>query len=489
MTADGVSSDHTLGGFFGRDLTYVVLWAAQLGLATLITPVVTRLLGPMHFGLAASCLALMQLLVAIAGFGLGAGAQRVFANNGDREARKVVTLSLAFAVLCLILLTVSGRLWAPVLRFGHYSGAVPFAVEWAMCSAVTMTVMAVLRSRDQLKRFALVSLMQTTLAEALSLMLVLFVRRTASEYILGELLGQAATLIVALCLVRPVVVGRRDLGPLRAVLRFSAPLMPMALAAFVLSNSDRLVVNADLGHVAAARYAVASNVGSIALLLLGSVSESWMPRVFSLAGADLQEALARSRNALYVLLLPFTIGVCIAAPLLLRVWAPSSYRTDSLQLLVVLITVSAYPFAGTSSSGRILMRAGRTGQAAAATGGAAVMNLALNIILVPVIGISGSALATLVAYAVMHVLLVASARKVSPLPSPGRRLIGEIAVVGCLAFAVIAIPLTLPFLVVRGVVGLLCGLAVLGMLAGFRGMSTGWVPRSFSSWVDARVGT
>ncbi len=75
----GTDSGPPTHGFFGRGVTYTGLWVAQRGVATLLTPLVTRLLGPAHFGIVASCLALMQLLVAVFEFGLGAAAQRVFA--------------------------------------------------------------------------------------------------------------------------------------------------------------------------------------------------------------------------------------------------------------------------------------------------------------------------------------------------------------------------------------------------------------------------
>ena len=122
------------------------------------------------------------------------------------------------------------------MSLGPYTGAVAYSVDWAMVSAVTLTVLGLLRSRDQIGRFAVIGLMQTTLSEALSLALVVFVAQTADEYILGELLGQVATLAVGLILVAPARVRRRDISELRGVVSFGAPLIPVALASFVRSG-------------------------------------------------------------------------------------------------------------------------------------------------------------------------------------------------------------------------------------------------------------
>jgi O-antigen/teichoic acid export membrane protein len=490
MTVNKPAATQVLRGFFGRDLIYVLLWAAQLGVATLLTPVVTRLLGPNHYGFAAICVTLMQLLVAISGFGLNTAVQRTFANRGETAARKVVSLSILIAIVCFVIATVTGPTWATALRLGSYSGTVAYTVDWAMCTAVTSTILGLLRSRDQLGRFALIGLMQTALSEALSLALVVFVRRTAGEYILGEFLGQATTMLIGLLLAPPGWLRRQDIRELRAVIGFAAPLIPAALSSFVLSASARLVVNADLGRIAAARYAVASNVGMIAILLLYALSESWMPRIFSISDqGEVQDALTHSRNALYTLLMPLTVGLCVASPLLLRLWAPSSYRPDGLQLYVAIIAVSTFPYAGGSTRNRALMRAGKTRPAATVTMIAASVSLGINLLLVPVIGIAGSTVATLVAYILMHALVLRYSQPLLQLPRPSGRLGLEVAVSVAIVFAALLLPTSIPFLILRGLAGVFCALLLLAMLSVLRKTPTTPLLLHISHWVNATVGS
>jgi O-antigen/teichoic acid export membrane protein len=487
--APSAQPSQPLSGFFGRDLIYVALWAAQVGLATLLTPVVTRLLGAYHYGFAAICITMMQLLVAIAGFGLNVAVQRTYASRGDEASRKLVTLSIGMAAVCFVIATATGPLWAKALHLGSYTGAVAYTVDWAMCSAVTQTVLGLLRSRDRLGHFALISLMQTTLSEALSLALVVVVARTASEYILGELLGQAATLAVGLLLAGPVRLRRGDGAGLAAVLRFSAPLVPLALAGFVLSASARLIVNADMGRVAAARYSVASNVGSIPLLLLFALFESWMPRVFALSDSDAaDDVLRQSRDTLYALIIPMTLGLCIVSPLLLRLWAPASFDPDGLRFYVSMIVISTLPAAGASSSSRVLLRGGKSRPVAVANIVAAVINLVLNLALVPAIGIAGSTLATLSAYCSMHVFLERQSRALMVVRRPSRRLVVEMALSVAVIMLMLLIPLSLPFMLARAVAGIFCGLVLLAMLYVLRSPSERFGLRGLTHWLRARTG-
>lgn len=489
MTAFRSASGASMRGFFGRDLVYVALWASQIGLAILLTPVTTRLLGLSHYGLAATCITIMQLLVAVGGFGLQLAIQRAYAASGDVDARKLLTLALAVALAVFLVVDLTGPIWAPATGLHSYHGAVCYAVMWATCSAGTGAALALLRSRDRLAPFALVNLMQTALAEALSLGLILLVHRTATEYILGEFIGQALALVVALLLVRPALVSVRDRGLIWSALRFAAPLVPAAVATFALATSDRLIVHADLGSAAVARYAVASNIGSIPMLLLGMLAASWMPRVFALSDTGaLPEAIAHSRDGLYALLIPATIGLAVISPFALRLWAPPSYRPDGLLFLVAIIIATAFPLAAATSHTRVLMGAGRTRAAASGAVGAAAVNIGLNLVLVPLLGIVGSAVATLVANIVMALLLAAAARTVLAVPRPRARLLLAIGLSMGVVFGAAIVPVTTPLIVMRLLFGVISGSFLLALALGLAGWSGHTALRPMSAWLGDRVG-
>ena len=475
-------------GLFGRDSAYLVLWAAQLGAAALLTPVTTRLLGPSRFGLVASSIAVMQVLVALAGFGLQSAVQRRYARSGERDARRLITLAIATSAMVFLIADATGPRWARALGLGHYPAAVRFAVTWASLTAISNAALGLLRSRDQLVPFATVSLSQSIVAEALGLLLVVAVRRSASEYLLGQLIAQALAVGVAIALTRPLPLGRRHLRMVTDSLRYSIPIVPGALAAFILEASDRLVLQHYLGSAAVARYAVAYNIGAIPILLLGVLDTVWMPRVFALSDACVRDSvLRRSRDALYALLIPVIAGLAIGGPVLLHIWAPASYRPDGLLFVLVLVAASAIPVAGAISHTRLLLAEGRTGAIAAATLLAAGTNLGLNVALVPQFGIEGSALATLFGYGALQLTLAVAARRVRRLQPTGHALRVEVLAAVLLAFGAAAAPMSLPLLGIRLVVGLMCLAILAGMIAILSGVlgapRTDWLSRWMRSTV------
>ncbi|MDP9799650.1 O-antigen/teichoic acid export membrane protein [Catenuloplanes nepalensis] len=481
--------DAHVSRLFGRDSLYMILWAVQLGCAALLTPVLTRFLGTGEFGTVAAANTVMQVLFVVGGFGLQTAIQRAYAQpGGPAGARRIVTLAivLALAVTGLALGTVAG--WARPLGLTGELPALRLAIAWAGLSAITNASLGLLRSQDRLAAFALVSLVQSAMAEAASLGLVAAVRPTAENFLLGQLLLQAVAVALGLALARPRRPRRTDAPLLRGALGYALPLVPAVLGMLVLSTADRLLIQAALGPDAVARYQVAYNVASGPILLLGVLNTAWMPRFFALAEHGERTAvLAASRDLLYRLLVPLVAGVAIGAPFVLRVWAPPSYRPEDLYWVFSLIVVAAVPFAAQLALHRALVAAGHTGVVAAAVCVAAVANLLLTWALIPPLGLAGAALATVVAYGLLYLGLRRGAATTAPVPAPPRRLRALIAASVTIGLAAAAVPDTPLFLAVRGALVLGTVIWFFRVLTGVRRPSGAVTPGAASGVVVSGV--
>jgi O-antigen/teichoic acid export membrane protein len=183
-------------------------------------------------------------------------------------------------------------------------------------------------------------------------------------------------------------------------LRFSSALVPAAIAGFLFDASDRIVIHGDLGASALGRYAVARNIGGFAIVLLQLLNLTWMPRLFAMKDpGSRRKVLATSRDGLYILAVTFAIALAAASPVLLLLWAPASYHPESLLLITALVAASALPCADAVIYQQVLVIDGRTKAVAVGTAGLAVVNLGLNLALVPLLGIDGSAAITCFCYA------------------------------------------------------------------------------------------
>src|SRR3954452_1344462 len=190
------------------------------------------------------------------------------------------------------------------------------------------------------------------------------------------------------------------------------------------------------------------------MLVLTAVTMVWLPRVFAVTDhGERRTVLAASRAALQRLLAPVLVGMSVMSPVVLQIWAPPNFRPLDLMLVTTVIVVSAGPFTAAQSATRDLLTRGGTRAVAWSTLLAAVVNIGLNLVLIPMFGIIGAAAATFVAYAVQHGLQLLATGRWSD-PRIGHWPLIQLVIATVLAFAVVPLPTDVSGLLVRTAVGL-----------------------------------
>jgi O-antigen/teichoic acid export membrane protein len=401
------SGDHpavtdALHGMFSRDFVYLVVSALPVILAAGVTPILTRRLSAAGYGQYALALAVMQILGPVFSFGLPFSAQKVFAGeDGHHRARGVLAVSAALAVAAGLVVVLAAPVWGPVVGIYQVLDARLTAL-WAASFALAWTSLAMLRSRDSMGMAIVVVALESLGAQAAGLALTYWWAPTVTSYLCGVIIGQSAAALVGLLALRPDWSALAAVRPHGQAFLFGLPMVPQQLSAFILSAADRIVVSHDLGSAATGRYSVAYNVGSLGVILLVFANQAWMPRVYAVADRVARSRLlASSRDVLNLLLIPVVCGLAAGAPVVLRIWAPRSFDPDGLTPIVAIVAISTFPYGQSLSNVRALMSEGRTGRAAVTTLVAAAVNIALNVVMVPFLGIAGSAIATVLSFALL----------------------------------------------------------------------------------------
>lgn len=401
-TDDHPAVAEALRGMFTRDFVYLVVSALQVILSTLVTPILTRRVGEEQFGQFALAVTVMQILGPIFTFGLPFASQKIFAEqDGARRARGVLAVSAVLTVAAWFVVVLAAPWWSPAVGVSQVTDA-RLAATWGACFALTMTSLAMLRSRENLSMAIFVSALQSMGAQAAGVTLLYVWAPTVKSYLCGAIIGQAAAALVGFAALRPdwlALLHFRRHGP---ALLFGLPMVAQQLSVFILFAGDRIVISHDLGSGAVGRYSVAYNVGSLGVVLLVFINQAWTPRIYAMTNRVARSRLlASSRDLMNLLLVPVVCGLVAGAPVVLQIWAPASFDPTGLIKITALVAVCTFPYGQFLSNVRALMSEGRTGRAAVMTLLSAAVNVALNIALVPHIGLIGSALATLISYALL----------------------------------------------------------------------------------------
>ncbi len=205
------------------------------------------------------------------------------------------------------------------------------------------------------------------------------------------------------------------------IFRFGIPLLPLLLGEWLFRLGDRYVLLAAHGMGAVANYSLCLNISIIVYTVGASALDLFIPGFNqirnSIASADLSELAAhgplRSRWTTmlrYSLLLAIGGGLFLAlcGPQLLGIISSAKYQ-DAAPILPYLTLVPLFFLVWTVLN-KILMALDQTRFVGGVTLAVAVLNLALNALLVPRLGERGSALALTASLGLMTLITALKAR-------------------------------------------------------------------------------
>jgi O-antigen/teichoic acid export membrane protein len=228
-------------------------------------------------------------------------------------------------------------------------------------------------------------------------------------------------------------------GPsLRSALLFSLPLVPHLLAHWVLAMADRVLIERQLGLSALGVYAVAYAFIEVVNLVATSMNRAWVPQ-FTRAYADPEQRPFVARSiTLFVLASVGTAAVLsVFAPSLVRLLYDHKYEAAA-PIAPILATAGAFQgLYYVYVAGLFYYKQNRLVPFVTVIGGA--LNIALNLWLLPRLGIAGAAWATLAGYVTLALGMRWACRRHTLLPFETKR-IGKLVAVA-VAFGLIGLAL------------------------------------------------
>lgn len=207
----------------------------------------------------------------------------------------------------------------------------------------------------------------------------------------------------------------------RELLRYGLPLTATFALAFVVSASDRFLIAYFLGEDLAGVYAAGYDLGqqslTILMMMVNLAAYPLAVRALELHGVKAaQNQLKQNAILLLAVAVPATMGLIIVAPNVTSVFLGADFREAATLLLpwvslaILFSGVRAYHFDLAFQLGRYTM-----GQIWV-VGTAAIINIILNVLLIPLLGLKGAVYATVIAYFLALFLSIMLGRRVFPVP-------------------------------------------------------------------------
>jgi len=398
------------------------------GLNFALLPVYTRYLSPAEYGvvaLAVTCTLVLGLLYPL---GLRAAISRTYYESGTAEDRKerIGTLWIAMiafaAISALVLDRIGGSLASAILPEVPFHPYLRLAVWTAFLGVLGITPLVLLQAQERPRAYVLLTLWTAVVTTGATVWLV--VRGGGAEgYLTGAMIGAALAAIPYLGLtagqIRPVF----RASVLVPALAFSLPLVPHALAGWALEMSDRAILTRLLPLHDVGVYSLGYQLGAAMGLATAAFNAAWVPFLFGTLkneGEKSHPKLARLVTYYAAVLIFIGLGWALLVEHAITLIAGPEFR-DAYR--VTPWVVGGYVCAGLYYvPTNLLFWRRQTRVIPLVTVAAGVINIGLNLWLVPSHGAIAAAWSTLVAYGVLLVLTWWSAERIHPFPYEYRRM-------------------------------------------------------------------
>jgi stage V sporulation protein B len=238
--------------------------------------------------------------------------------------------------------------------------------------------------------------------------------------VIGTLLGFAIASASALLIFRYYIWDglknvRRPENPVneyklaKKLLIFSTPIIITGLAELTLFQTGNFIIPLFMSFSSLGYYNIASPIARLPLIISSSVAVALLPaasEALALKGADtVKKYVIYSYRYLLIVLLPLCAVVIIfgqSIMILLFPKAPLAYSFAGTALSILVIGMAFFSIYGISAS--VLQAAGKPYPAMFFLAIGTVSNLILTVILVPLYGLNGAAIATMIASFMVMVL-------------------------------------------------------------------------------------
>ncbi|WP_372522414.1 oligosaccharide flippase family protein [Sulfuricaulis sp.] len=434
---------------FTQGSLYTLFQGLGMAVSLISFPILTRVLSVEEYGNLALFNATVSILMSAAKCGITTSFIRSYAaveTADDSRRRQLyssafgasVALGLGIAVVYTIVIFFLGDYFGRALTTILLFAGLPILI-----GDLRDLFFAFLRAQEKVLTLSLVGLVMRVGSVTTGILACVMLLGGLTGYIVGVIAFEATlVLLLGLHFARRGLFSLRQVSPSVAgqLLVFGAPLLLFELSSLVNDNADRFLINHFLGSAQVGIYSVGYN---FAMYVQGMITAPlWMTifpiytKIWETEGpAKTSEFLVVVLKYYLALAILIIVGVSVTSRELITLLATDKFAAAASITPFVIISVMLYGTTHITAAGFYLAK--RTKTIAALTLSCALVNILINLVLIPSYGILGAAYATVASYFILTVLVTAFSRDLLHVKWPLRSLAIYVAAAAVSAFMAI----------------------------------------------------
>jgi O-antigen/teichoic acid export membrane protein len=264
-----------------------------------------------------------------------------------------------------------------------------------------------LRSTERSGLFSFLKIFRFLLEFSLNILFVIYLKVGWVGMVYGNLTASLVNLLILLWINRGYFIARYDFSLVKEMVSFGLPFIPNSLAYMLIELVDRLIVPHILSKEALAVYAANYRFGMVMGALILAFRNAWQPFFLKISKQDNARELF---GKIFLVFITLTGGWLLITSYIipdfirLKLFGGMSFINENYWegISIIPVLLASYFFYGIYvyfTLGVYIEKKNKW--IGLITFSGAVVNVAVNLLLLPVLGIWGAALATLAAYGTM----------------------------------------------------------------------------------------
>ena len=401
-----------------------------------LLPLYTAYLTPEMYSTADLISQMSNLLIPLCCLGITDGVFR-FAMDGDRDRREVFTTGFVILLIGTLLFW----LLSPILfLFDAFDGYVWLIVCYVLAADFHALCAQYLRAQGRTTLFAVQGMINTALVILLNIVFLIPMRMGVLGYVLSVVIADALMTLILFFYARLY----RDLHPrflkrdlARRMLAYSIPMIPTTVFWWITSVSDRYLVEHICGGTVNGLYSAAYKIPTLLTLLCTVFIEAWQLSAVK-DSTENTEKISFFSNVFcgfQGLMFLACSGLIAFAQIGTNILFADTYARAWEYIPVLLIATVFSALVTYLGSVYFVAKKSVLSFLTAMIG--AVINIALNLILIPRYGGQGATIATLCSYLAVYLIRAANTRRHLPFRQYPLQVAFNTVVVGIQAFCMI----------------------------------------------------
>lgn len=376
----------------------------------IMVPIITRLMpNSFYYGLSDLSTTIVSLFSALAVMGMYDAMFRMFFEKKDEDYKKdICSSAFAFTMITSVFVAlVMILLQQPISRLFYsdpkYGNLVMLCAASVLIGATNSIIAAPTRMQNKKTVFLLANTIFPILSYAIAIPLILNGYYLIALPLATVISGASKELTFAIINQKWFRLRRVNWKYIGSMLKIALPLLPNFIIYWIFNSSDRVMISNILNPDQEGIYAVSSKIGHISQLIYTAFAGGWQFFAFSIMrDKDNKEFISKVFNIMMAISLGTTLlgtSICKFGVEILfeeEYWScyiciPYLYLAP---LLLMLFQIATNQFLVIKKTwpNVIILSLG------------AIVNIILNLVLIPIIGIEGASLATFIGYFISIIL-------------------------------------------------------------------------------------